>query len=87
LPLAPKKLPKAVVKHHFSVKFRVTGGRAPLAWSAFGLPAGLSLNASTGVVSGSPGAVGTFPVEIYVADSSKPTAEIGGQAYRLVVAK
>jgi hypothetical protein len=86
LSLAPEKLPKAAVKHHFSVKLEATGGTARLAWAAFGLPAGLTLNATTGLLSGTPTTAGTFLVEIYVADSRTPVAGIGGASYKLVVA-
>ncbi|QBB71920.1 hypothetical protein ELE36_17000 [Pseudolysobacter antarcticus] len=34
--------------------FTQTGGTLPITWSATGLPAGLSINAATGVVSGTP---------------------------------
>ena len=41
-----------------------------LTYSATGLPAGLSLNASTGLISGSPTTVGTYAVTVSVSDGS-----------------
>ena len=41
-----------------------------LTYSATGLPAGLSLNASTGLISGSPTTVGTYVVSVTVSDGS-----------------
>jgi subtilase family serine protease len=43
-------------------------GNAPLAYSASGLPAGLSINAATGLISGVPTAVGTSNVTVGASD-------------------
>ncbi len=50
------------------VAISATGGIAPYAWTAFNLPAGLSLSAS-GVLSGTPGTGGTFSVLVTVSDT------------------
>ncbi len=45
------------------------GGTAPFRWSATGLPPGLSIDPSTGWVSGSPVAVGTYPMTVTATDA------------------
>jgi subtilisin-like proprotein convertase family protein/secreted trypsin-like serine protease len=55
------------------VSHTASGGTAPYSWSASGLPAGLSINSSTGVISGAPTAAGTYSVTVTVTDSSSPT--------------
>lgn len=51
-----------------------TGGATPYTWSATGLPTGLSINASTGVISGTPTTTGLFSPIITVKDSCLVTA-------------
>jgi sugar lactone lactonase YvrE len=50
----------------------VTGGVAPFTWAVTGgnLPGGLSLNSSTGVISGTPSASGAYSFQIEVTDST-----------------
>jgi hypothetical protein len=52
-----------------------TGGAPPLVWTvtAGGLPSGLALNPTTGVIAGAPtSAPGTYPFTVEVADTSSP---------------
>ncbi|MBL8234113.1 MAG: putative Ig domain-containing protein [Bryobacterales bacterium] len=51
---------------------QASGGVGQLAWTATGLPAGLSLSAA-GVISGTPGAHGTLPVQFTVTDTFNST--------------
>jgi formylglycine-generating enzyme required for sulfatase activity len=56
-------------------QFAVTGGVAAYRWSATGLPASLSINSSTGLVSGNlTGAPGNYTANITVRDGKSQTA-------------
>jgi hypothetical protein len=60
----------------YSTTIVASGGVKPYTFSATGLPAGLEINKSTGIVTGKP-AAGTFgirTVSFKVTDSAKPTA-------------
>lgn len=69
-------LPAGEVSIAYSQTLAVSGGVAPYTWSITtgALPAGLSLAASTGVISGMPTASGSFTFTIQVADSQAATA-------------
>ena len=58
--------------------FLVSGGVLPLTFAIIAglLPVGLSLNASTGVVSGVPGEPGTFPFTVQVTDSAAAASSV-----------
>src|SRR6201999_1004946 len=47
-----------------------SGGTAPYTWTATGLPAGLSINASTGTISGTATTAGTSSVTVTATDSA-----------------
>jgi hypothetical protein len=48
----------------------ISGGSSPYRWSSSTLPGGLTLNTSTGVISGTPSTVGTYQVTLTVTDST-----------------
>ena len=56
-----------------SLQLHATGGSGSYTWSATGLPAGLSINASTGLISGTPSTAGTSNVAITAKDSANHT--------------
>jgi large repetitive protein len=76
LAVTTTSLPGATVGTAYSMTLAATGGTTPYTWSVSvgALPAGLSLNASTGVISGTPttAAISTFTVQ--VTDSGARTA-------------
>jgi hypothetical protein len=51
------------------------GGTQPYAWSATGLPSGLSIS-SAGVISGTMSAAGTVSFVVKVTDSATPPATV-----------
>jgi hypothetical protein len=64
-------LPNAIINQPYSSALRAAGGTPPFSW-AIGppgsLPAGLSLDPATGIISGQTAAAGQFPIEVRVVD-------------------
>src|SRR5207302_1938687 len=58
----------------YSDSVAASGGAAPYAWSvsAGSLPPGLALNGSTGAVTGTPSAAGTFNFTVQATDAGNP---------------
>ncbi|MET8628628.1 M4 family metallopeptidase [Kitasatospora sp. NPDC004669] len=56
-----------------NLQIKASGGTAPLSYSATGLPAGLSINSSTGVISGTASTAGGFNVTVTATDSAGKT--------------
>ncbi len=74
LTLATTSLPNGSEGTAYSQSLAATGGTTPYAWSivAGSLPAGLAMNASTGVIAGTPTSAGTSAFTAQVADSGSP---------------
>lgn len=72
----PSPLPNGTVGTAYSQRLAASGGTPPYAWSvSLGtLPAGLTLNAGSGVISGTPTAAGSTTFAVHVADSANATA-------------
>jgi len=71
----------------YSQTLNATGGVPPYNWSIANgsLPAGIALNSGTGVISGTPTAVGTSTFTVQVTDSASPLANTATQALSLTI--
>jgi YVTN family beta-propeller protein len=86
--VSPATLPAATAETAYSQTLTASGGTAPYTYavSAGALPAGMSLNPSTGVLSGTPTAAGSFSFTITATDSSTSPGPYKGTAtYTLIV--
>jgi hypothetical protein len=75
LTISTSSLPNGQTGVAYSATLAATGGVSPYTWSltSGSLPAGLTLNASTGAITGTPSAaVAATPLSFKVADSSNP---------------
>jgi serine protease len=68
-----------------SLTLSASGGVTPYTWTATGLPAGLSINASTGVISGTPTTATTYSVTATATDSTSPTHLTGSTTFSWVI--
>jgi len=78
-------LPDGKVGNAYSQTLSVSGGVAPYTWTviANALPAGISLNASSGALSGTPTAAGDFSFTVKVVDKNQASTT---KAFTLTVA-
>jgi hypothetical protein len=84
LTLSPPTLPNGTLGQPYSQTITQTGGTGVINWtvSIGNLPGGLTLNATTGLLSGTPTASGTFNFTIQATDANGCA---GTQAYALVI--
>jgi hypothetical protein len=67
-------LPPATLGQSYSSLLAATGGTPPYQWATTGLPGGLTLNSTTGLLSGTPSAVGVFNFTVQVTDAKLASA-------------
>ena len=84
LTISTASLPSGEVGTAYSTTIAATGGFTPYTWSATGLPAGLSINSSTGVISGTPTTDGTSTVTVVVTDNNTHT---DSETFSLIIAE
>jgi hypothetical protein len=67
-------LPSGTLNYGYNTSLMAGGGVLPYTWSitSGNLPAGLLLNSTTGVISGTPTIAGNYPFTVQVADSETP---------------
>ena len=69
-------LPSGTVNAGYSATLTASGGVTPYTWSVVSgsLPAGLTLNSSTGGINGTPTTAGSYVFTVQVSDSQNPSA-------------
>jgi N-acetylneuraminic acid mutarotase len=84
LAISPSSLPAATLGVAYNQTITASGGNPPYSYAvtAGALPTGLALNASTGAISGTPSAIGSFSFTITATDARGCT---GSQAYTVAV--
>ena len=78
-------MPQGTVDFPYSVTIQATGGDGDYAWSAGNLPEGLSINPTSGVISGNPAIEGTFTVEVSVADADQPALQPATATFSITI--
>ncbi len=82
-------LPGGIQGAPYSQKIAATGGVTPYTWSvsAGTLPSGLSLSATTGIVSGTPTTPGPYSFTIQTTDSSAATKAKAAQNFSILISQ
>jgi uncharacterized repeat protein (TIGR01451 family) len=88
LSITTTSLPGGVVGSAYSQTLAATGGVTPYTWSVSSgsLPAGLSLDSSTGTISGTPTAVGTSTFSVTATDSGTQPTQHATQSFTITIA-
>ncbi|MEB2362287.1 MAG: putative Ig domain-containing protein [Bryobacteraceae bacterium] len=67
--IGPGTLPAGTAGSAYSTTLSASGGIAPYTWSVSGLPSGLNADPASGVVSGTPSVIGSFPLTVTAQDA------------------
>ncbi|OPX91677.1 S-layer homology domain-containing protein [Pelotomaculum sp. PtaB.Bin117] len=84
LTISTSSLPGGRVGISYSATLIATGGTEPYTWTATGLPAGLTINQASGLISGIPTSVGTSTVSATVYDSGGQST---GESFILTITR
>lgn len=87
LAITTTSLPAATVGASYSGTVQAAGGTTPYTFNATGLPSGFTINASSGVITGTAtqSEVGTASIAVSVTDSTQPTAETASANLSLTI--
>lgn len=87
LAISNASLPNGATDLTYATALTAVGGLAPYSWSVTtgSLPSGLSLNSTTGIISGTPTGSGTTNFTIRVTDSTSPTAATSDKALSITL--
>jgi hypothetical protein len=73
LAISTTSLPQGTVNIAYDTQVMATGGLPPYTWSYTGtLPPGLTLNKTSGIISGVPTTAGSYPIVVSVTDAEMP---------------
>jgi hypothetical protein len=75
LAIAKASLPQGITGQSYNGALTASGGLPPYSWSATSLPAGLSIDSSTGFITGTPLTSGKYPVTFGVTSSDNQEVE------------
>jgi hypothetical protein len=81
--ISPASLPSGVKGAAYPAQTARASGGSIYQWSAAGLPIGMSINSSTGIISGTPQTEGSYTVRI----TAKSGSNTGSKTYSLIIAK
>jgi hypothetical protein len=85
LSITTTSLPDAISGAPYTGSVAAAGGTSPYTFSATGLPSGLSINSSTGAITGTTTAVGAASVSVTVRDSTQPSMQTASSQISMTV--
>ena len=87
LNISTTSLAPVLIGTAYTAQLNATGGTAPYTWSVSGgsLPPGLSLDAMSGAISGTPSSAGSFAFEARVVDVTVPAPQQATRSLTIVV--